>query len=70
MDNVVLTVQMQGMLLEQEAGISPDHTLFSWMEEDKQCLQMIHSYPKCHKYNLTTTLTQRGDLPVNQLLRN
>lgn len=32
MDNVALIAQMQGISLEQEVEITPNHTLFSWME--------------------------------------
>lgn len=35
MESAVLTTQMQGMSLEQEFDIAPNHALFSWMEEEE-----------------------------------
>lgn len=35
MDNASLTAQMQSMSMEQEAKITLDHALFSWMEEEE-----------------------------------
>lgn len=34
MDNESLVAQMQGMSLQQEVEITPDHELFSWMEDE------------------------------------
>lgn len=39
MDNTSLTTQMRNMLMEQEVEITLDHTLFSWMEEEKTVLK-------------------------------
>lgn len=35
MESAVLTLQMQGVSLEQESTIAPNHALFSWMEEEE-----------------------------------
>lgn len=45
MDNVAFVAQMQGMSLQQEAEITLDHTLFSWMEDDDTVLTIDGGTP-------------------------
>lgn len=69
MECVVLTTQMQGMSLEQESNITPDHALFLWMEEEEIVFANDTLISKTSQVQSDYKNTQRGDLLENQLFR-
>lgn len=79
MDNVAFVAQMKGMSLQQEAEITPDHALFSWMEDydtvltikggnSKNGTPMVHSdYNLFSKRHLTgKDASNIRSIPVNK----
>lgn len=82
MDNVAFVAQMQGMSLQQEAEITPNHALFSWMEGDDIVLNNDVGAPKdgtpiVHSdYNLHSKMHLNGEatrntrsVPINSSLQ-